>query len=214
MTGKCKISAAMVSEERSFVLKVDGYSRAKALLKKGKFVISAPFSVGGHNWAVKYFPNGTENYADFVSLFLLLKSAEAEDVKAKFALSVLDKNGEPVPSYSRTNTLHVFSREESDWGYNRFMKRADLEGSGHLRDNCLTIRCDVTVIKEIHSEEETRVRPSDLHRHLGDLLKSKDAADLTFQVGGQTLCSQVCPRCSVIHFQGGAPWRHEGEFCS
>ncbi|CAM0876831.1 unnamed protein product [Alopecurus aequalis] len=60
------------------------------------------------------------------------------------------------------------------------LMRADLEGSEHLIDDCLTIRCDVTVMKEIHSEE-TNVPPTDLHRHLGDLLKNKDAADLTFQ---------------------------------
>ncbi|KAF7068166.1 hypothetical protein CFC21_073942 [Triticum aestivum] len=48
--------------------------------------------------------------------------------------------------------------------------------------------CDVTVI---HGEE-TRVHPSDLHWHLGDLLKNKDAADLTFQVGGQTLSAHRC----------------------
>ncbi|XP_044392306.1 BTB/POZ and MATH domain-containing protein 3-like [Triticum aestivum] len=106
-----------------------------------------------------------------LSLFLVLKSADAEDVKAKFTFSVLDENGEPVPSYSRTN-----------WGYNEFIKKADLEASAHIRDDCLTIRCDVTVI---HSEE-TRVPPSDLHQHLGDLLMNKDAADLTFQVGGET----------------------------
>ncbi|CAM0876829.1 unnamed protein product [Alopecurus aequalis] len=59
-------------------------------------------------------------------------------------------------------------------------KKADLEKSEHLIDDCLTIRCDVTIMKEIHCEE-SRVPPSNLHRHLGDLLKNKDGADVTFQ---------------------------------
>ncbi|VAI37948.1 unnamed protein product [Triticum turgidum subsp. durum] len=192
MTEKCKISAAMVSgsEERSYVFKVDGYSRAKALLKNGQCVTSDPFSVGGHDWAVEYFPNGyLEDCSDFISVYLFCETADAEDVNAKFTLSVLDKNGEPVPSYSRTSSAtRTFSRKVTNWGYNEFIKKADLEASAHLRDDCLTIRCDVTVIHD----EETSVPPSDLHRHLGDLLKNKDAADVTFQVGGQPLSAHRC----------------------
>ncbi|KAI4985482.1 hypothetical protein ZWY2020_018112 [Hordeum vulgare] len=195
MAEQCKISAAIVagSDERSCVVKVDGYSRAKALLKKGKFVISAPFSVGGHNWAVRYYPNGVrEGYADFISLYLQLESADAKVVNAKFTFTVLDKNGEPVPSYSRTSSMRTFSTKSSDWGYQDLIKRADLEASVHLRDDCLTIRCDVTVTKEIHGEQETRVPPGDLHQHLADLLKNKDAADLTFQVGAQRFSAHRC----------------------
>ncbi|XBH95392.1 hypothetical protein VPH35_085958 [Triticum aestivum] len=48
--------------------------------------------------------------------------------------------------------------------------------------------CDLTIIHD----EETRVPPSDLHQHLGDLLKNKDAADLTIQVGGETFSTHRC----------------------
>ncbi|KAM3278802.1 hypothetical protein ACQJBY_046219 [Aegilops geniculata] len=193
MAERCKISAAMhaisLSEERSYVLKVDGYSRAKALFENGQCVNSDPFSVGGHDWAVLYYPNGnSDDCTDFISLFLCLESADAEDVKAKFTFSVLDENGEPVPSYSRTFPMDTFLSKGDNWGYGDFMEKADLEASGHIRDDCLTIRCDVTVI---HSQE-TRIPPSDLHQHLGDLLMNKDAADLTFQVGGETFSAHRC----------------------
>ncbi|XP_037438537.1 BTB/POZ and MATH domain-containing protein 2-like [Triticum dicoccoides] len=192
MAEHCKISAAIVagSEEKSCVLKVDGYSRAKALLKNGEWRTSAHFGVGGYNWAVRYYPNGcNKDYADSISLYLYLQSANAEDVKVKYTLSLLDKNGEPVPSYSRTSSAtRTFSRKVTNWGYNEFIKKADLEASAHLRDDCLTIRCDVTVIHD----EETRVPPSDLHQHLGDLLKNKDAADLTIQVGRETFSAHRC----------------------
>lgn len=189
MAEQCKISAAMVSEERSYVLKVDGYSRAKALHKNGEGVISTPFSVGGHDWAVEYCPNGgIKGYGDFISLYLHHESADAEDVKAKITLSILDKNGEPVPSYSLTKPMRTFSSKGDYWGYHNFIKKADLEASGHMRDDCLTIRCDLTVIHD----EETIVPPSDLHRHLGDLLNNKDAADLTFRVGGQSFSAHRC----------------------
>lgn len=184
-----KISAAMVSEERSFVLKVDEYSRTKAQLKNGERLTSTPFSAGGHNWIVSYHPNGIrKEHADSISLYLHLESADAGDVQAKFAFSVLDKNGEAVPSYSRTHCIHTFSNKGLSWGYHEFIKKTDLEATMHLTDDCLTIRCDVTTI---HGEE-TRVPPSDLHQHLGDLLKNKDTADLTFQVGGQTFPAHRC----------------------
>uniref|UniRef100_A0A453M1T5 Speckle-type POZ protein-like protein n=1 Tax=Aegilops tauschii subsp. strangulata TaxID=200361 RepID=A0A453M1T5_AEGTS len=191
-----EIRAAMIAEsekrsyERSYVLKVDGYSRAKALLKNGECVDSDPFSVGGHDWAVLYYPNGDgDDCADFISLFVSFESADAaEDVKAKFAFSVLDENGEPVSSYSYTHPMHTFSSKSDNWGYHKFIKRADLEVSGHMRDDCLAIRCDLTVIHD----KETIVPPGNLHRHLGDLLNNKDAADLTFQVGGQSFSAHRC----------------------
>ncbi|CAM0876827.1 unnamed protein product [Alopecurus aequalis] len=156
MAEHCKISAALVSEEKSYVLKVDGYWRAKGLLETGKHVLSTPFIVGGHSWAVRYYPNGdNKDSANFISLFLCLQSADAEDMTAKFTVSVLGKNGELVPRSSRT-FLHTFSREKSTWGCSRFFKRANLERSEHLIDDCLTIRCDVTIMKEIHSEESRR----------------------------------------------------------
>ncbi|XP_044985315.1 BTB/POZ and MATH domain-containing protein 2-like [Hordeum vulgare subsp. vulgare] len=199
MAKHCKISIAMVADEsvhrsyvRSYVLKVDGYSRAKALLKNGEYLTSTTFSVGGHDWAMTYYPNGSAVCPDYISIFLHLRSACAEDVKANFTLSLLDENREPVLSYTRNQGTHTFSRKAPNWGYHNLMKKAKLEKSEHLRDDCLTIRCDVTVMKEILHEEETRASPDDLHRHLGDLLESKDAADLTFQVGGEIFPAHRC----------------------
>ncbi|XBH95396.1 hypothetical protein VPH35_085962 [Triticum aestivum] len=187
MAEHCKISVAMVAESekspyaRSYVLKVDGYSRAKALLKNGECLTSSPFSVGGHDWVMTYYPNGSRICPDDISLFLHLHPADAEDVKAEFTFSLLDENGEPVPSYTPPN-----------WGYHNLMKKAKLERSEHMRNDCLTIGCHVTVVKEIPGEEETRASPNDLHRQLGDLLESKDASDLSFQVGGETFPAHRC----------------------
>ncbi|KAE8797671.1 hypothetical protein D1007_27138 [Hordeum vulgare] len=192
MSELCKIPAAMVAEsvERSYVLKIDGYSRMKGLLKNGQFATSTPFSVGGHDWTVKYYPNGCpKNCDDFISLYVRHESADAKQAKAKLTLNVLDKNGDPVPSYTRTAPVHTFSRKAPTCGYYDFILKAELEGSAHLRGDCLTIRCDVTVMKDI---EEAMVPPSDLHRHLGDLLKSNDAADMTFQVDGQRYSAHRC----------------------
>ncbi|KAM3278807.1 hypothetical protein ACQJBY_046224 [Aegilops geniculata] len=198
MAGHCKISVAMVVEPearpyaRSYVLKVDGYSRAKALLKNGECLTTEPFSVAGHDWVMTYYPNGSKICPDDISLFLHLHPAGAKDVKAKFTFSLLDENGEPVPSYTRAHDIHTFSRKAPNWGYHNLMKKAKVERSEHLRNDCLTIGCHVTVVKEIPGEEETRASPNDLHRQLGDLLESKDAADLAFQVGGEIFHAHRC----------------------
>nr|XP_020185962.2 BTB/POZ and MATH domain-containing protein 1-like [Aegilops tauschii subsp. strangulata] len=52
-------------------------------------------------------------------------------------------------------------------------------------DDCFSIMCDLTIIKNNNNtlHQETMVPPSDLHRHLGNLLESMDGADVTFLVG-------------------------------
>nr|TKV94012.1 hypothetical protein SEVIR_9G268100v2 [Setaria viridis] len=108
-------------------------------------------------------------------------------VKAQVTISLLDQDGNPVPSYSRTTEYVNFS-EEGNWGYPKFIERQALEKSEHLRDDCFTVRFDVTVMKNVHTVEEpfVVVPPSDMHRHFGDLLSCKEGADVKFRVGRKT----------------------------
>lgn len=103
-SGNCNLSAAgggaivIDAEDRSYTLKIAGYSRTKELIKTDQRVRSRPFRVGSHVWAVDYYPNGYKN-ADYVSLYLVLDSPGAKDVKAKCTFSVLDKALlSPVPT--------------------------------------------------------------------------------------------------------------------
>jgi speckle-type POZ protein len=70
------------------------------------------------------------------------------------------------------------------------LNREKLEQSGHIIDDCFSIKCDLTLMKDIHSEGTIEklsvlVPPTDLHQHLGNLLDSMDGADVTFHVGGE-----------------------------
>jgi speckle-type POZ protein len=46
----------------SHVLKIDGYSRTKAL-GTGNFIKSEPFDIAGHRWCIRYYPNGDAHRA-------------------------------------------------------------------------------------------------------------------------------------------------------
>jgi speckle-type POZ protein len=206
MAEHLKVASAIVAEEetRTHVIRIDGYSRTKEQLETGKSTSSIPFMVGDHYWVIKYYPNGSVA-PGYISVYLNLDSADAKDVKAKFTFSVLDKGGEPVPSYTSVSEC-IFPSKGSGFGVANFLKHEDLEGSVHLRGDSFRIRCDVTVVKKIRSEKTRRnqfvmVPPTDLHQHLGDLLKSMDGADVTFQVGGETFLAHrtvLAARSSVF----------------
>ncbi|KAL6883421.1 hypothetical protein ACP4OV_010835 [Aristida adscensionis] len=183
------------------LLHVEGYSHTKDL-PNGKCIESCPFSVGGHSWCIEYFPNGNvPKAADFISIFLLYcKNNAAGTVKARARFSLLDQAGAPVASHSWTTMRHSFCAAARNWGYGEFIKRAWLEESKHLRDDRFTIRCDVIVTKELCAVERApapssalvALPPSDLHRHLGDLMVSKEGTDVVFQVAGETFQAHRC----------------------
>ncbi|KQJ89162.1 BTB/POZ and MATH domain-containing protein 1 [Brachypodium distachyon] len=150
-------TAAASEETRTHVMKIDGYSKLKQLFKSGHYTTSIPFSVGGHDWVVKYYPNSSRQAAGYVpgymSLYLVLASAGAGDVRAKARFSLLDKDGEPVASCSHEVPEHTFRGKDSGWGVANFVKQEDLEGSAHLRGDSFRIRCDITVVAWIRSKE-------------------------------------------------------------
>uniref|UniRef100_A0A0E0EY49 BTB domain-containing protein n=1 Tax=Oryza meridionalis TaxID=40149 RepID=A0A0E0EY49_9ORYZ len=87
------------------------------------------------------------------------------------------------------------------WGYPKFIKREDFEKSDDLGDDSFTIRCDIVVVRKIHTKETTEilpvetfvsVPPSDMNQQFGDLLETEKGADLVFDVGGQTFAAHRC----------------------
>ncbi|CAL4941859.1 unnamed protein product [Urochloa decumbens] len=170
------------------LLKIVGYSRTKAV-PSGNGIKSCPFSVGGRTWFVEYFPNGPfEGYkSQFIYLMLVLDDTVAEDTKARVIISLLDQDGNLVPSYYSVNSKIVDFSMERTWRY-PLIKTEVLEESEYLKDDSFTLRFDITVMKDVHTEETpfVAVRPSDMHQHFGNLLLSKAGADVQFRVGNKT----------------------------
>ncbi|KAK1644235.1 hypothetical protein QYE76_062040 [Lolium multiflorum] len=143
-------------------LKIVGYSHTKDV-PNGKWIDSCPFRVGGRTWHVRYYPNGEDSKnIDCISFFLKLDGtlAEGETVKAGFKFSLLDQDGEPVPSYTTSAETRDFSVHPKTWGFN---------------SQCRALENTPIVVP-----------PSDMHRDFGDLLSSKAIVDVEFLVGGET----------------------------
>ncbi|TVU24140.1 hypothetical protein EJB05_26541, partial [Eragrostis curvula] len=185
------------------ILKIDRYSDTKGI-GVGVSVNSEVFTVGGHQWYIQCFPEGSLlECAGWISVFLHLDHPAVnmdDDVRAKFEFYLLDKYGEPVLNYLKVIPVCTFSLvagfPPARWGCRKFIRRKTFEW-WYLTQDVLRIRCNVTVVKEASVGTST-VRPEtpavppslvaahpDLQHHLGDLLASRLGADVTFMVSGE-----------------------------
>ncbi|XP_018476598.1 BTB/POZ and MATH domain-containing protein 1 [Raphanus sativus] len=178
--------------------KISGYSLTKGV-GVGKYVASDTFSVGGHSWAVYFYPDGKspEDNSSYVSLFIALAS-EGADVRALFELTLVDQSGNgkhKVHSHfgrALESGPYTLKCRGSMWGYKRFFRRTGLETSDYLKDDSLLVRCRVGVVKsctEGPRECNIPVPVSDLGQQLGKLLESGKGCDVTFDFDGETFAA-------------------------
>jgi speckle-type POZ protein len=153
---------------------------------------SGMFGVGGHDWRIQCYPNGEEEYEGSISLYLAHASHDRTgDVTADVKMSILDHAGKPSHTRYVAGDARNYSRAaELEWGWADFMKASDLNEEKDLKDGCLTVLCDVTVL-DMRSTDyragSTGVPPSDLHRQLTEVLwESKEWVDVEIEVGGET----------------------------
>ncbi|XP_012070393.1 BTB/POZ and MATH domain-containing protein 4 isoform X2 [Jatropha curcas] len=173
---------------------IQGYSLAKGI-GVGKHIASENFTVGGYQWAIYFYPDGKnpEDNSSYVSVFIALAS-EGTDVRALFELTLIDQSGEgkhKVHSHfdrSLESGPYTLKYRGSMWGYKRFFRRAVLETSHFLKDDCLKIHCTVGVVisaidcSRLHS---INVPESDIGSHFGALLENEECSDITFNVHGE-----------------------------
>uniref|UniRef100_A0A5B7B2U3 Putative BTB/POZ and MATH domain-containing protein 4-like n=1 Tax=Davidia involucrata TaxID=16924 RepID=A0A5B7B2U3_DAVIN len=173
---------------------IQGYSLAKGM-GIGKHIASDNFTVGGYQWAIYFYPDGKnpEDNSTYVSVFIALAS-EGTDVRALFELTLVDQSGKgkhKVHSHfdrSLESGPYTLKYRGSMWGYKRFFRRALLETSDYLKDDCLKINCTVGVVvsaidcSRLHS---IQVPESDIGAHFGTLLENMEGSDVIFNVAGE-----------------------------
>ncbi|GJN20637.1 hypothetical protein PR202_gb08037 [Eleusine coracana subsp. coracana] len=200
-------SAIVVDSARGYHdLRIDGATFAAGEhAPVGHLLKSSPFTVGGRCWHIKYYPNGDNaESAGHVSVFLALDEDVDREATALFRFTLVAEKRGHVLSFLKKNKKKVASstmvgrsfggNTRSDWGYSTFAKRDDMS---KLVDPfiCFRIRCQLVVLNGYHTEEKGApmnpptsivVPPPDLHRHLGELLSTKNHAGVVFDVGGET----------------------------
>ncbi|XP_022743259.1 BTB/POZ and MATH domain-containing protein 4-like isoform X2 [Durio zibethinus] len=173
---------------------IKGYSLAKGM-GIGKHIASESFTVGDYQWAIYFYPDGKnpEDNSTYVSVFVALAS-EGTDVRALFELTLLDQSGKgkhKVHSHfdrALESGPYTLKYRGSMWGYKRFFRRALLETSDFLKDDCLKINCTVgVVVSQIDCPRfhPIQVPDSDIGSHFGMLLENEEGSDIAFNVFGE-----------------------------
>jgi speckle-type POZ protein len=182
------------------LLVVNGYSRTKQDTPNGKCIRSNYFKLGGHRWIIEYYPNGYEQEnTDYISFYLVLDEHNiVEPVMAQYVFSFLGQVQSPESSLLvGERGAHSFSTTDA-YSFPCLMKRESFEKSKHLRNDSFTIRCDVSITKNVNIGEAgaavrfVNVPPPDIQHHLGNLLLSQEGTDVTFQVGGEKFMAHRC----------------------
>jgi speckle-type POZ protein len=152
----------------------------------GNFFACPNFTIGGLEWYIKCYPEGyyAKDKGKYLSLYL--SYASEIEVGVNFEFCLLDQNGNPTISLHSRNT-HSFRKHGKYKGWSKFIKRDDLEK--YIKDDHFDVICSVTIMSpKSLAEPNSRLivlPPSDLPEQLGQLLKSKESADVTFVVGGE-----------------------------
>ncbi|KAF7056767.1 hypothetical protein CFC21_064146 [Triticum aestivum] len=204
-----RCTAEMHTARATVAVEISGYSRLKGL-GRGKYLRSPAFSIGGHEWCIYYFPDGSPDEASqgHVSVFLKLLTKNAE-VKALHMWMRLNRvSGQSIVALSRKGP-DVFERKKS-WGVPKFMQTTAEVESAYLQNDCLLIECEVSVIKETL---DIHVPPSDLSDNLATLLNGKIGADVTFKVQGEVFSAHkilLAMRSAVFNAEFYGPMGDNG----
>ncbi|KAK8954466.1 BTB/POZ and MATH domain-containing protein 1 [Platanthera zijinensis] len=205
--------------------KITGYSLSKGM-GIGRYIASDMFLVGGYSWAIYFYPDGKspEDGASYVSLFIALAS-EGTDVRALFELALLDQSGKEqhkVHSHFGRNLEagpYTLKYRGSMWGYKRFFKRTALEESDYLKDDCLSVRCSVGVVKS-HTEGpkvyNIHIPLSNINEHFGQLFEKGECTDIKFDVNGEVFAAHklvLAARSPVFMAQFYGPMKDKEKEC-
>jgi speckle-type POZ protein len=176
------------------VFEIEGYSLKKGLGIRN-FVRSRTFTVGGYDWAIRFYPDGFGvSSKDYITIFLELMT-EGAAVRAFYSLGLIHQASQTVGFEWSRESPRLFRSCDLATRFGpkkaRFVSRTELERD-YVRDDCLAIQCNLVVAKEpllsdiTPVSSEIEVPPCDIAANLGKLLlDQKVGSDVTFQVGGE-----------------------------
>ncbi|CAL4898720.1 unnamed protein product [Urochloa decumbens] len=191
-------------------LTIDGCAASRKSSKL-RSVASPTFEAAGHRWRIWFYPRGRLwARPGAMSVYLELANGDSgaadrldeddDDDPVEIRFSLLDQDGNPLPKHTRSKSDYFFNVwPMCKGGFANFVKWKDVEESGCLKDDRITIRCDIMLSRN-YSEDvvdddddcaaaaapaRVVVPPSDLHEHLGGLLRREHGTtDVTIDAGG------------------------------
>ncbi|XBH95641.1 hypothetical protein VPH35_086169 [Triticum aestivum] len=164
------------------VFDILGYSKHRGMSHDGgsSYIRSGTFAVGGHSWAIRFYPDGKNT-----------------KVRVSCDLRLVDQCTGLRYSVSKTGPRIFNSEDSTRYALQtaHFKRRSQIEGSAYLRDDRLMIECTVTVFekprvtKTIGTKSLPKIDrpPSDMAQHVGKLLEEKEGLNVSFIVGGETI---------------------------
>lgn len=190
------------------LLKIDGYG-ATATMRGTEFIKPrSRWNIAGHEWEVHFYPDHCRFFEDedvmppfdefdeWAALKLVLVSEPQRD-KLRVNLSCRlecpsRRHLDPSPSEEKS-VSHVFDSHSKCSPELLLMLKHELPSSGYIVNDSLTVECTITVLGDLNPTDEDQPLPvpppSDLHKHLGELLQSKDGTDVTFHVSGESFAA-------------------------
>jgi speckle-type POZ protein len=183
--------APTASATHEFIIR--NYSRTKGI-GIGQAIRSANFTVDDREWNIEFYPDGY-SFFDWrdPALFAQTVRMPARPLQAAIKFQLIDGGGKVV--YGVNCAVSTFDYNSYSWGLRRFMSRKRLEGAelGALHDDCITVRCTVSVLKPearvaLLGHVEVPVPPSCFAENAARFLASGRAPfDVKFNVDGVVL---------------------------
>uniref|UniRef100_A0A0D9X5K1 BTB domain-containing protein n=1 Tax=Leersia perrieri TaxID=77586 RepID=A0A0D9X5K1_9ORYZ len=210
--------------EGTHIFDIVGYSQIKGRGHK-EHVTSGTFDVGGFHWAIVLYPDPhlvlINDDDDNVKAFLELKSQGGGKVRAACDVRLVDQStGLSSSAQPNAKEFKVFDSDDSESkrGSCLSIKREKFETAPYLVDDRITMECVVTVKKEPRVSRarpvpRIKVPPSNIMTQLGDLLESKEGADVVFDVAGVPFPAHklmLAMRSPVFKAELCGPMREEG----
>ncbi|TVU42601.1 hypothetical protein EJB05_09019, partial [Eragrostis curvula] len=160
-------------------------------LAPGRSVRSAPFSVGGYDWAVRFYPNGVEKEEGSASMLLELVTKNAT-ARASCHFRLLHRAGAAASSSGWQVSLQEYRSDSTS--ESATVRAFKTKLAPYIQDDCLTIECAITVVQKPKVSETKEVigfgePSSELSEHLELLLDEKQGADVTFDVQGEAFAA-------------------------
>ncbi|SPT21007.1 unnamed protein product [Triticum aestivum] len=186
------VSTTSITEAARLVqlLKIDGYCATDNVGASSSNSIKSRWNVDGYGWEICIYLDLQWSVA--LKLIFRTRSRTNNYVRANLGCRLVDPKGILTPSEQKT-VSREFMYDSHRSSKLMLVKRCDLEASGYLTDDALTLECTITVLKELPMQTfpvkeipMPAVPSSNLHEHFGELLQSEKGVDVTFLVSGES----------------------------